>query len=327
VSQEEQIQYSVIIPTRNGGRVLREFFSALRLQTLQPTAVIVGDSMSDDDTVDICRENGATVYPIDLHAFDHGGTRSLLTKKAPTEIVVFFTQDAILADREAVSRLLVPLAGDRTLSCCYGRQLPRIDANPISAHLRLFNYPERADVRTFADRNRLGIRTIFISNSFAAYRKSDLAAAGYFKNGLIFGEDTCTLGRLLQAGGKVMYVADAQVYHSHNYSWLEEFRRSFDIGVLHQSEKWLLATYGLAENVGARYVRELFASLWQQGKYGWMLDAAVRSAGKFAGYKLGRNFDKIPIIVRPTLSMHRRWWQGEGGGKYAATTTENGDGD
>ncbi|HSL40477.1 MAG TPA: glycosyltransferase family 2 protein, partial [Desulforhopalus sp.] len=129
------------------------------------------------------------------------------------------------------------------------------------AHLRLFNYPPQSSIRSHADRERFGLKTVFVSNSFAAYRRGPLEEVGYFKNTLIFGEDTCTLGRLLLAGYRVAYVSEAAVYHSHNYSLVEEFRRSFDIGVLHSTEKWLLATYGRAEGVGGRYVRSVLNML------------------------------------------------------------------
>ena len=110
-------------------------------------------------------------------------------------------------------------------------------------------------MRSYADRERFGFQTVFASNSFAAYRRAALAEIDYFKSGLIFGEDTCAVGRLLMHGYKVAYVAEAMVFHSHNYTCLQEFRRSFDIGVLHVTERWLLDTYGRAEGRGWQYVQ------------------------------------------------------------------------
>lgn len=300
--------FSVLIPTFNGCDTLGEFFAALKRQRIQPDEILVGDSMSEDGTVDICRANGATVIPIPRNTFDHGGTRTALVTKAATEVVVLFTQDAILADRDALEKLIAPLFADEHIGCVYGRQLPRKDANPIAAHLRLFNYPAISEVRSFEDRERYGLKTIFISNSFAAYKRKALASVDYFKNGLIFGEDTCTLGRLLAIGYKVGYVSEAEVYHSHNYSVLEDFRRSFDIGVLHQSENWLMATYGHAEGIGARYVWSLVNRLWNEKRYFWLADCVLRSISKFIGYKLGCTYERLPSKIRPYLSMHRAWW-------------------
>jgi rhamnosyltransferase len=59
----------------------------------------------------------------------------------------------------------------------------------------------------------LGIKSIFISNSFAAYRRSALLAVGGFRKDVIFGEDTVTAARLLLSGYQVAYSAQACVYH------------------------------------------------------------------------------------------------------------------
>jgi rhamnosyltransferase len=300
---------SVIVPTRNGADTLSEFFAALKRQHLQPDEILVGDSSSEDQTVAICRAAGAKITILEKEAFDHGGTRTELAKQARGSILIFFTQDAILATRDALQLLIAPLLLNESVACAYGRQLPEKNARPIAAHLRLFNYPPLSSVRKYADRNRYGLKTIFISNSFAAYKKEHLREHGFFKNGLIFGEDTCTLGRILASGYEVAYVAEAAVYHSHNYSLRQEFRRSFDIGVLHSSEKWLLDTYGRAEGIGANYIRSLFTMLLKEKRYLLIPDCFLRSGLKMIGYRLGRSYKKLPAAVRPLLSMHRLWWQ------------------
>jgi len=65
----------------------------------------------------------------------------------------------------------------------------------------------------------------------ADYRKSTLEEIGWFKNNLILGEDTYAETKLLVAGYKLAYIAKAKVYHFHNYTIWEEFKRYFDIGV------------------------------------------------------------------------------------------------
>jgi len=300
---------SVIIPTFNGEKTLKEFFAALGRQTVQPEEIIVGDSSSTDGTVEICREAGAEIFPIEKAAFDHGGTRTFLTRQAKSDIVVFFTQDAVLATRNSLETLVVALLKDEDVACSYGRQLPHKDATTIASHLRHFNYPPDSNIRSFEDKAQYGLKTIFISNSFAAYKKERLEAVDCFKNGLIFGEDTCTLGRLLTAGYKVAYVSDAAVYHSHNYSMIEEFCRSFDIGVLHSSERWLLETYGSAENIGGNYIRSVLTKLIDDKKYILLADCFMRSGLKYIGYKLGKIYIHLPPIVLPFLSMHSLWWK------------------
>ncbi|PHR29045.1 MAG: glycosyl transferase [Desulfotalea sp.] len=305
----DQYKISVIIPTLNGEATLPELFAALALQDITVDEILVGDSASEDRTVEICVQHGARVIPVPRKDFDHGGTRTLLAQKAVGDLLVYFTQDTVLSRPEALKNLIQPLlvAGSGH-SCTYGRQLPAPGASLLAAHLRSFNYPATSQTRSYADRLEYGLKTIFISNSFAAYKKEDLCGVGFFKNGLIFGEDTCTLGRLLLTGTSVCYVSEAAVYHSHNYYYSQEFKRSFDIGVLHSAEKWLLETYGHAEGLGKIYVRSALDEIISQKKYTLILDWFIRNTVKFIGYKLGRTYDKLPKKICPSLSLNRRWW-------------------
>ncbi len=299
---------SVIVPTWNGATGIRDLLCLLYRQTVLFHELLIVDSSSEDETVAIAKEFGAEVVVIPHEEFDHGGTRSWISKKARGDILIFLTQDAVPASTDALAKLIEPLLSDETIVVTYGRQLPNRDATVLAVHLRFFNYPPQAGVRSFADRERLGFQTIFASNSFAAYRKTALAEVGYFKSGLIFGEDTCAVGRLLMQGYKVAYVADAIVFHSHNYTCMQEFRRSFDIGVLHVTERWLLETYGHAEGRGWQYVKSGVSWLMNGDKMALLPIFFWRVFVKLFGYKLGRNFHSLPQWLMPFLSMHRSWW-------------------
>ncbi len=299
---------SLIIPTRNGADTLRELLAMLSVQTLSFLEVLVVDSSSTDGSVKIAEDSGARVTVISEKEFDHGGTRSLLAREAKGDLLVFLTQDAIPASKDALETLIAPLITSKEIAVTYGRQKPSFDANEFASHLRHVNYPKRSSIRGLNDRSTYGFRTIFVSNSFAAYRKAKLEEVGFFKNGLIFGEDTCTVGKLLFQGYKIAYVSEAVVYHSHNYTCGEELRRSFDIGVLHSTEKWLIDTYGRAEGEGLKYIISEFSYLMRQKKVHLLPTFFVRIGLKFIGYKLGRNFKLIPEGIIPLLSMHRLWW-------------------
>ncbi|WP_457577038.1 glycosyltransferase family 2 protein [Desulfomarina sp.] len=305
-----QEAFSILIPTLNGEGTLEKLFVSLQKQDLQPAEILVADSSSSDGTVDICRKFGARVWRVKREDFDHGGTRTFLVEKAEREILVFLTQDIEFASTAALRFLIEPLLNDNeSCACSYGRQLPAADASWHAAYLRRFNYPDRSEKRSFNDREKLGLRTIFTSNSFAAWRRQNLVAVGSFRNGLIFGEDTCTVGKILQAGGSVAYVAEAEVYHSHNYSLSGEFRRAYDTGVLHSSEKWLLDTFGSAEGIGFSFVRSALVQLLREKKIIIATEFIIRSGLKFTGYRLGRKYTLLPPSLRSLFSMNRTWWK------------------
>lgn len=53
---------------------------------------------------------------------------------------------------------------------------------------------------------------------------------------MISGKDTVVAAHLLVSGYKATCVAGAQVYLSAHFSWAQEFRRSFEIGMFHSRE-------------------------------------------------------------------------------------------
>ena len=300
---------SIIIPTRNGSETLGELLAGLTIQSIQPDEILVVDSNSEDDTVKIAENYGAIVKNIEFSSFDHGGTRSLAARWAKGDILVFLTQDVLPASRTMLENLIAPIRESGEVCLSYGRQLPSFKATEIAAHLRNFNYPAESQLKSYSDRENLGFQTVFVSNSCAAYRRATLAEIDYFEADLIFGEDSCAAGKLLAKGGKIAYSAEAAVYHSHNYSWSEDFCRYFDIGVFHESQKWLLDSYGGAGGRGLDYIRSGLNYLWLRRSYRMIGDFMVRVVLKFCGYRLGRTHRLLPDKLASQLSMNRGWWE------------------
>ena len=182
--------------------------------------LIIIDSSSHDNTVAVARSYDVEVITIPQSEFDHGGTRTLAAMEAKGDILVYLTQDALPYNEYAIENIIKPFTDDSKVGAAFGRQLPYPEASVFAEHLRVFNYPDASYSRVLDDKEKYGIRTAFLSNSFAAYRKSALKEIGYFKSGLRFGEDACAGAKILLKGYKIAYVAEAIVLHSHNYTVL-----------------------------------------------------------------------------------------------------------
>jgi rhamnosyltransferase len=296
----------VIVPTLNAARYWPSFAPAL-LSCVQPNQVLVIDSSSTDGTAELAREAGFEVINIRRADFNHGATRQMAAELlSDADVLVFLTQDAVLTDRQSIQRM-VEAFDDPTVGMAYGRQLPRKAAGAIEAHARLFNYPAATEVRDLSSRERLGFKAAFVSNSYSAYRRAALMAIGGFRAGVILSEDTLAAATLLLAGWKIAYTADACVYHSHCYTWLEEFKRYFDIGVLHSREPWLLSRFGHAGGDGKRFV---FSELnFLREKAPWLIPSAlIRTGLKLIAYRLGRSEDRLAPELKRHLSMHHLFW-------------------
>jgi len=298
---------ALVIPVLNGGAIWKRCILATEGSAWRPRKVLVIDSGSSDGGDAVALDAGFDLIRIDKNDFDHGGTRQMAAERLrDCDILIYMTQDAILASPAALESL-VEAFNDPSIGVAYGRQLPRKGASPIEAHARLFNYPAQSNKRTLADKKSMGIKVAFSSDSFAAYRTSALFAVGGFPEKLIFGEDMVVAAKMLQAGWSVAYVAEAEVFHSHGYTLLQEFKRYFDIGVFHDNQGWMLRELGKPEREGYRFVtsetRYLLANAPQ-----CLPSAALRTVLKYFGYKLGLGYRRLPKRVIDRCTMHKRFW-------------------
>lgn len=295
------------VPTLNAGPSWPRWLAAWSAQLIRPHTLVI-DSDSSDATRLLAVEAGLAVHTIARASFNHGGTRQMAVGMLEeAEFVVFLTQDAILASPHSISNLLEAFDDPQVGAVC-GRQLPHLNAGPIGAHARQFNYPAASSVRASTDIPALGIKTAYLSNSFAAYRRSALMSVGGFPRDVIFGEDMCVAARMILSGWKIAYRADAAVHHSHDYRMAQEFQRYFDIGVMHVREPWLLEKFGRPEGEGARFVRSETGYLLKHAPH-LLPSAWLRTVLKLAGYRLGRMESRLPLWLKQRLGMLHGYWK------------------
>lgn len=239
--------------------------------------------------------------------FDHGKTRNFGVRCSESPYFVMMTDDAIPADEKLLERLLAPFT-DETVGMTYARQLPDKTCGVIESYTRKFNYPAESKVKSAADLQNMGIKTFFASNVCAAYRREYFDELQGFPDRTIFNEDMIYARKLIDSGRKIVYAADAQVYHSHNYSGIEQLRRNFDLGVSHAEYQETFS--GLkAESEGIRLVKQTCAHLCRIGKP-WLIVKLIWQSGcKYTGYFLGKRYQSLPGGMVRYLSMNREYWK------------------
>ncbi|MBR1647809.1 MAG: glycosyltransferase family 2 protein [Selenomonadaceae bacterium] len=283
------MNYGLIIPTLNAGTQFQTLLEQISKQTLTTQKLIV-DSESTDETISTAKKFGVEVLTVQRKNFNHGGTRQFalehLLKTSPLDVIIFLTQDVLLHDENSLSKLIKIFAEDETVGLSYGRQLPHENATNEAKFLRAFNYPPESQLRSFDDRKIFGIKTAFASNSFAAYRISALKNVGGFPNHVPLCEDMFVAAKMLMSGLKIFYAADAQVFHSHNYTAAQEFRRYVQIGKFHAQESWIRENFGSAEGAGKKFVVMKLTALAKKNPFD-CFGAIFRDAAKFFGYRLG----------------------------------------
>ncbi|PJF43332.1 MAG: glycosyl transferase family 2 [Phototrophicales bacterium] len=300
---------SVIIPTYCASRYLEPLIHALRTQTCPPDEIIIIDSSSSDGTAEQARALGCQVMIIPKHEFNHGGTRNRAAKAAKGDILVFMTQDALPTDEHFISRLIQPIV-EGVASAAYARQTTPEDANPLEAFARQFNYPLQSHTKSRADIRRLGVKAYFFSDAASAIRRDIFWAVGGFADWVVVNEDMILCARLLQADHVIAYVAEAAVFHAHNYTLAQTFRRYFDIGVfMHQSREILIGAKSGGE--GMRFARQQFQHLWQQRKYGAATRSILESGLKWVAFQIGKRSEYLPRRLNRYLSAQKAYWNAQ----------------
>lgn len=312
----------IVIPVYRPGERLLKILDRLARQDVLPERVRIICTGRDGleqllDDNQLYEEQLLQNYPfleiryIRPEEFDHARTRDLgmrLSIRDGAQYVVMMTQDALPADRHLIRELIRPFGEDGQIAVTYARQLPNHGAGTAEAISRQFNYPDRPQKKTQADFDKLGIKTYFCSNVCAAYRTDVYQSLGGFAERAVFNEDMIYAGRALQAGYAVYYNNDAKVYHSHHYSAMQQLHRNFDLGVSQADHPEIFGGTH-SEGEGRRYVREVIRQMSRQGETAQIPGFAARCGFRLIGYRLGRNYRKLPVRMAEKLSSNKNYWK------------------
>ncbi len=300
----------VIIPVYKPDEKLDKLIERLQKQTKKPDHIFL---MSTRDGKEQEREEkfgnipNLSIHHIEKKDFDHGGTRRFAASLSSADFMLFMTQDVIIANAYLMEEILKPFEEEK-IAAVYGRQLPSKDAGVIEKYTRAFNYPMEESVKSKADLQELGIKTYFCSNVCAAYRKSVYDKLGGFVERTIFNEDMIMASKIIQADYSIAYAANAKVVHSHNYTCWQQFKRNFDLAVSQVEYKEVFSGVK-SESEGIRLVKDTAKYLIKARKWKSIFDLILQSGFKYLGYKLGKNYGKLPKSLIKKCSMNPSYWK------------------
>jgi glycosyltransferase involved in cell wall biosynthesis len=212
---------SVIVPVRNGGRILRDCLEALFQQEWVPEEyeVIVVDDGSTDATAAIAQAAGARV--ISQPNRGRAAARNAGAFAARGEILLFTDADCVPA-RDWLRRMLEPFA-DPAVQGAKG--IYTTQQTELIARFSQHEYEEK--YRRMAALERID----FVDTYSAAYRRSLFVACGGFDPRIPAGGDDHELSyRLAAQGHKLVFQPSAVVRHRHPTSLSSYLRRKFTIG-------------------------------------------------------------------------------------------------
>lgn len=302
----------IIIPAYKPDQRLIELIRRIERQSVQVGQIIIMNTEQKYfdrllyGTPFLKDYHNITVKHISKREFDHGKTRNEGVKRSDADYFVMMTQDAVPADEYLIEELIRPLQEKKT-AVSYARQLPEKDCKAVERFAREFNYPDKPMIKTAKDLEQLGVKTFFCSNVCAAYDRRIFDELGGFCRHTIFNEDMIYAAEAIEAGYSIAYAAKAKVIHSHNYTNRQQFHRNFDLGVSQADHPEVFEKYP-SESEGIRLVKETAAYLKEQGMRRQIPHLICQSAFKYAGYRLGKGYQKLPSRVVAACTTNQEYW-------------------
>ena len=114
--------------------------------------------------------------------------------------------------------------------------------------------------------------------------------------------------RAVLAGKKIYYASKAQVFHSHNHTGRQLFRRNFDMGVSQADHPEIFENIS-SEGEGIRLVKETAEFLKKEKKAYMIPELIYKSGCKYIGYRLGKNYKKLPSKVILKCTDSKPYWE------------------
>ena len=287
---------SVIIPTLNASVNIKQQLDMLSHQTCVVNEVVIVDSESEDNTIEIARSfDFVRIIKVKKIDFDHGKTRDMALRSCSSDFIVFLTDDAIPRDEMLIQYLVDSFEKDENIVASYGRQLPRDDASAMEKLVREFNYPEQGIIKSSANIEQMGIKTFFLSDACSCYLRQKYIEIGGFDYPVKTNEDMFFAARAISMNYKIAYEPQAQIYHSHNFTLKQQYKRNYIQGFEMESHKDILNNCK-SQKQGLKLVSFVSKRLLSQGRvfsfvrFGF--DCIARYLGNSAGIKAARAMRK-----------------------------------
>lgn len=208
----------VIMRAHNDMPLVAETLARLQTQK-HPFVLVAFDNASTDGTLEEIRKYTNRVHHVPAGGYVPGRVVNQAMAKTEGEFVVFLNSDCTPQDDLMLESLLAGFA-DEKVAAVFGRQMPRPGCHPLMA---------KDTEDTYGDGSRQRFWRHCFSLAVSAIRRSVWEKMPFNEN-LQYSEDIDWTWRARQGGYEIRYVAGARVFHSHNYTLRQFYKRHFGEG-------------------------------------------------------------------------------------------------
>ena len=255
----------VVVRAHNDMDLIEETLRGIRQQTLE-CRILVMDNESTDGTTDVARTIADQVINIPAGTYIPGAVLNRAMKATSSDRVVFLNSDCTPVDQLWLETLLAGFDQD-DVAAVFSQQLPRPDCRPLFCK----------DTRdTFGDGSQqAGWRHCFSMASSAIQRS--VWEEMDFNEAIQYSEDIEWTWRARQRGYTIRYCPESKVYHSHNYTLKQWFRRQYGEGKADaQIFDWSAWESSWLRYSGMPFMRQILSD-WKFGLKTRSLEAIVHS--------------------------------------------------
>ena len=224
LEEDEVIPYenatvSVIIPTKNAGSNFDLLLSMLREQKgVKDIEIIIVDSGSSDDTINMAKAYGARVIEVPPENFSHSHSRNAGAEASTGNYVFFTVQDALPPSKFFFHELLKVLTTNdiAAVSCA---EFPREDVDLFYSvllwnHYRFLEVDEQDRILTMPDiETHISLRKNGQLSDLACLMPKDLFMK--YKYRFDYAEDLDLGIRLIRDSHKIAFLNSIPIIHSH----------------------------------------------------------------------------------------------------------------
>jgi glycosyltransferase involved in cell wall biosynthesis len=293
---------SVVIRAYNEAAHLGRLLEGISHQTVKDVEIIVVDSGSTDGTPAIAEKGGARLVHIPPEEFTFGRSLNMGLQVARGELAAIASAHVYPVYPDWLERLFEPF-NDPQIVLTYGKQ--RGDERSRFPEQEIF-------ARWYPEQSARPQDHPFCNNANAAIRRSAWQAQPYDET-LTGLEDLAWAGKAQAVGGRIAYIAEAEVVHCHNetprgvfnryrreamafkriypeahfnaYDFVRNLSASIAFDLLHASRQGVLL----------RNLASIFWFRWSQFR------------GTFSGY---RHASLVTPELRQTFYYHTGWERG-----------------
>lgn len=208
----------VVVRCRNDIALVPATLDGLRKQ-IEPLRIVAFDNASTDGSRELLAERADVLHDVPAGTYVPGRVLNQAMAATESELVAFLNSDCETLDEHWLGHL-VDVMREPKAAAGFGRQVPRPDCVPWFA---------RDTEATFGDGQEQARWRHCFSMASSIVRRAAWRSRP-FDEKIQYSEDIEWTYSMRNAGWLIPYAPESRVYHSHNYSWQQYYRRQFGEG-------------------------------------------------------------------------------------------------